>query len=354
MIYLKLALNGVFGLNKQMVIEELSIHNFRGLNNLFINDIANVNIFVGTNNCGKTSVLEAIRLLGSPQDVGRLVQVALQRAQASDETKKKNLINYLLSIFQRTVDEEDQQNYYHIKLGAKTNGHQYIYEVDGTIGEVVDSTGSEKRTFDIAIKETDKGSANYQRARITSGEDLVFSSTKKAVYTALYLPTSLNYYRICVELLKDYIVREGKQSVLHVLQTFDDNIDDVSVVEEDIYLHNIHSGSLPLFAYGSGLQKAVFLTTAIVYCKNGVILIDEIDNAIHASAFEDVFSWFLSACLKWNVQAFITTHNTEAIDAILKIVHTEYFDEDVLRVITLRKDYNSNITWKKIRSGKEA
>ena len=85
-----------------------------------------------------------------------------------------------------------------------------------------------------------------------------------------------------------------------------------------------------------------------------MILIDEIDNAIHISAFEAVFRWFLEACLKWNVQAFITTHSAEAIDAILKIAHQEHSQEDILRVITLRKDNKVNVTRKKVRSGEEA
>ena len=100
------------------------------------------------------------------------------------------------------------------------------------------------------------------------------------MYSALYLHSSVSYYRSCAALLSDYIVSEGKKEVLQILQTFDKNVDDISVVGEDVYLHNLLSGSMPLFAYGSGMQKAVFLTIAIIYCKNGVILVDEIDNAI--------------------------------------------------------------------------
>lgn len=111
---------------------------------------------------------------------------------------------------------------------------------------------------------------------------------------------------------------------------------------------------MPLFAYGSGMQKAVFLTIAIIYCKNGVILVDEIDNAIHVSAFEDVFRWFLNTCLKYNVQAFVTTHSIEALDVILRIAYQEHTSDDALRIITLRKNYKDNITKGKVRTGEEA
>lgn len=342
-------------MKKTLIIEGLRIDNFRGLNDFTIEDFSVVNIFVGANNSGKTSVLEALRLLGSPDDMGQVVRLALQRAQVSAEARKKNIINYILSIFQKVTDEEDHQNYYHIKLGVDVRGRQHAYEADGTIGEIVDSTGTTKKALDVAIKTSiNNGKTNYQSIQVVNGEEAKFTSTEKPVYSALYLHSTVNYYRSCANLLTDYIVEEGKGDVLQILQTFDKNIDDISIVGEDIYLHNVHSGSMPLFAYGSGLQKAVFLTIAIAYCKNGVILIDEIDNAIHVSAFEDVFKWFLNACLRWNVQAFITTHSAEAIDAILKSAHKEHSTEDVLRVITLRKDPKTNTTRTKVRSGEDA
>ena len=336
------------------MIDKLSIYNFRGLNDLIIDDLSHVNIFVGANNSGKTSVLEALHLMGSPNNIGRLVELALLRSQSTTEIREKNRVNYMLSILQK-VSDENQQSHYHIKLGVSAGGHDYEYEAYGTLEEITDSVGTAEKMLDIAIETSvDNGKVNVRHIEITNGENAGFSSKIKPVYKALYLHSTVSYYRNCANLLADYIVQEGKTEALHILQAFDANIDDISIVGEDIYLHNTLSGTMPLFAYGSGLQKAVLLTVAIVYCKNGAILIDEIDNAIHVSAFEDVFRWFLDVCLKWNVQAFITTHSAEALDAILKIANEKRADKDVLRIITLRKNYSSNTTSKRIRSGEEA
>ena len=78
------------------------------------------------------------------------------------------------------------------------------------------------------------------------------------------------------------------------------------------------------------------------------------DNAIHVSAFEEVFHWFVKTCLKYNVQAFITTHSAEAIDAMLKVSHEIHTDSDPLKIITMRKSCKSNSTFLKIRTGEEA
>ena len=48
---------------------ELHINSFRGLKDLHLEECGPVNVLVGGNNSGKTSVLEALLLLGAPVDV---------------------------------------------------------------------------------------------------------------------------------------------------------------------------------------------------------------------------------------------------------------------------------------------
>ena len=46
--------------------QNVTIENFRGITSLEIDDFKKVNLFVGKNNCGKTTVLEALFLLTGP------------------------------------------------------------------------------------------------------------------------------------------------------------------------------------------------------------------------------------------------------------------------------------------------
>ena len=341
-------------MDESIKIRSLNVSNYRGLSDLHITDLSTINIFVGANNCGKTSVLEAIKLMSAPTDIGQLVAVALQRVQATKDERLNNLVNYMLNIF-HTEKDEDARKYYELKLSADIDGALYSYDVDGNVGEVTDSAAETKKVFDVAIKTTKDNRVNtYCTGKLINGEDTKLEATQVPLFTALYLHSNVSYYKSCVKFLSEYIIADGKQDILKILQTFDKHIEDISIVGNDIYLFNSISGSLPLFSYGSGLQKALLLTSTIVNCKNGIILIDEIDNAIHVSAFKDVFKWFVDACIKNNVQAFITTHSMEAIDAILDIAHSNYSDEDLLRVITLRKSAKDNSTSSKQRTGEKA
>ncbi|MEG4327463.1 AAA family ATPase, partial [Microcoleus sp. herbarium5] len=49
-------------------LDNLTIHRFRGLRDLNLQDLGQINILVGGNNSGKTSVLEAISTYCRPLD----------------------------------------------------------------------------------------------------------------------------------------------------------------------------------------------------------------------------------------------------------------------------------------------
>jgi AAA15 family ATPase/GTPase len=51
-----------------MRIKSLSIQDFRGFRRFDMKDIGRINLIVGTNNCGKTTVLEAINVLMASGD----------------------------------------------------------------------------------------------------------------------------------------------------------------------------------------------------------------------------------------------------------------------------------------------
>ena len=47
-------------------LESFSVQQFRGIRNIELNQLGRVNILVGRNNCGKTSILEALATYARP------------------------------------------------------------------------------------------------------------------------------------------------------------------------------------------------------------------------------------------------------------------------------------------------
>ncbi len=63
------------------MLRHLIIDKFRGFSHLELHDLGRVNLLVGTNNCGKTSVLEAIELLVSRGHAESIFSTAFRRGE---------------------------------------------------------------------------------------------------------------------------------------------------------------------------------------------------------------------------------------------------------------------------------
>ena len=78
----------------------LNIRNFRGVKDLELNDLSTINIIVGDNNSGKTSLLEAISLLENPDSIRHMLINASKRD--SNNTSKFELF---LEMFPKNQDK---------------------------------------------------------------------------------------------------------------------------------------------------------------------------------------------------------------------------------------------------------
>lgn len=110
---------------------------------------------------------------------------------------------------------------------------------------------------------------------------------------------------------------------------------------------------MPLSSYGDGIKKVLSIASGIARAVDGVLLIDEVETAIHSRYFEDIFRFIASACRKFDVQVFITSHSIEAIDGFLSIVDYEKTtgQEDPISVVTLKKDWSSSLSYARVLSG---
>lgn len=346
-------------------ISSLDIKCFRGLKNLKLDDLSNINIFVGGNNSGKTSVLELLKLMSAQYDVTMLKNVALQRMSDSSK-RRKNIVEYIKNMMFKYSDETGVTEYeinagitfYNCKkntLVIKARVNEYFDEKDQLdkslyIEYLQDEYIDNPKSY---IIDNDGTVHNIDDNKINAVGNI--SGNKHRPYHVQYMYITSDDYSTYIKMMSERIISKGKDEILSIVRSFDGSISDINVLNDEIYLRDEKRGiSLPLYAYGAGMQKAVFMSIAVAYCRGGVILIDEVDNALNISAFRNVFSWFIKACIDNNVQAFITTHSAEALDEIISISQDNYAKDDILRVITLRKNPETGDSIAKINTGSQA
>ena len=84
------------------------------------------------------------------------------------------------------------------------------------------------------------------------------------------------------------------------------------------------------------IKFLTFLVNIAVY-KNGIILLDEIENGIHYSVLDLMWKSVYDAAKAYNVQVFVTTHSFECVQAFSRINSERLLDEDNLRLYRIEK-----------------
>lgn len=72
---------------------------------------------------------------------------------------------------------------------------------------------------------------------------------------------------------------------------------------------------IPVHLLGEGLNRMLLLALSMSEAAGGLVLVDEIENGLHHSVQEEVFSLLLELAHSFDVQIFATTHSGECIRA---------------------------------------
>ena len=72
---------------------------------------------------------------------------------------------------------------------------------------------------------------------------------------------------------------------------------------------------------GDGIRRFLKIITAVANPAQTIVLIDEIENGLHYSAYQLLWESILALSSTLDVQLFITTHNVETLKCLEKILN---------------------------------
>lgn len=104
-------------------IDNLTIHRFRGLRDLILEDLGQINVLVGVNNSGKTSVLEAISTYCNPLDILEWINTAWRREIKSSRKSKLESLKWLFP----QNSENNPDNFYQGETFVSGSGNSFVY-----------------------------------------------------------------------------------------------------------------------------------------------------------------------------------------------------------------------------------
>ena len=363
-------------------IQNLHVHTFRGLRELTAEHLNHINLIVGDNNCGKTSVLEALLLLRNPADFSNVLRVARLRDQDNSLfTGKASAYENFYNLF----PQPSKEPLIHLSALVRLLGGEE--ETECTVsGEwtriLLDSSDalrpvrgpflykrgselpSEAEAFDGILTAVTDGIRTQERITFHEYSDITGRKVSRHEYlNMLYLsPVDHMKNTIINRIVKD---PDYKDICLHVIQIFDPEITDLLILKNERtnrpveYIRHSRLGIMPVSTYGDGIKRVLMLANAIARTAGGILLIDEVETAIHAQYYHDIFRFLVKACGQFGIQLFITTHNIEAFDSLLSTQdYEEQQEQDDITVLTLKKTRNQtlirNMSGREVNRNREA
>lgn len=324
-------------------LESFTIGQFRGLKNLDLQGLGRINILVGQNNSGKTTVLEALSCFAKPLDCFHWLGLSGTRSGFFNGGSQVEALKWL---FPQDSESSPSHLCEEGLITLKANGNHVVSKCVGRLNELEGFLPERKREPDKEVLLQDEGDGNVkqrgaklilrieksdgseeqQQLTVWEQRGLVRRETQ-IKYSIPHARISLNDYHsnVSAALRFSEFRKEGLyEEAVDVLRLLDPGIKEILVLTQKrgmpcLYVNHKKTGLTPLSVCGDGMRRAVYIATTVPKLKGGILLVDEIESALHVSALEKVFEMLIAACKQYDVQLFATTHSLEAVDTMLNV-----------------------------------
>ena len=294
-------------------LRSLRVQRYRGLAGVALDDLGQVNLLVGVNNAGKTSILESIYLLSRRSDPRGVLDTLRARVRADPEARPGWLVKLLPPAI--------------VLSGRLTDGTKV--DVQQAVSDRPTSPHSNLATF-LATLRIESGAQvsttefHAHRPRRTQASA---GSQEWLARAVLHSPFSLADRALLTTCYERSIEEGTKPAIVEFIRTHvDDGVEDIELANTDgrFMVQHRKNGPLDLSFYGEGMQRVFEVSMLFAAHARGLVLIDEFENALHTSVLSGFSRMVHQLAVRFEVQVFLSTHSKETVDAfVLNGFHTE-------------------------------
>lgn len=297
------------------MIENLQIYNFRGLRNFNMVDARRINVFLGKNNCGKSSILDALYLLLQPTMPQNFLAINDVRGY------------HLKGIEDLKVNFYNEQTSEIINITAKIGDGVRCLSIVHRESNVSEVLITDKNQQNIQLKnytidfhvEMENGRVGDTNLSINHDAPQKIVITHEEHFPGLrtvHYITPSGPYRDMDIFFAAAVKNKQERYISSLLHKVDDRVNDVVIAGDQILVDIGGDERIPIQLMGDGMRKLLALIININDIPNGYLLIDEIDNGLHYTAMEPMWKAIIETAMEKNVQVFATTHNIDSLRAL--------------------------------------
>lgn len=312
------------------MISRINIHHFRGIQNADLSNLKPLNLFFGRNNCGKSTMLEALFLACGQNNPILPVSINMMRAFGGISEDDTHVLFYGNDTSSPISIEiiEDQLRKMEISSYQRREAMVDLSQADNTISTSQPSYQYGLRTVFTRGSESFESELRFdvsqQQIRPSSLPDTRYKESIKCNYLSPGFDLT-----IALAGLDDMLKEKEEDILLDALRIIEPSVKDFQLVNGKLYVDVGLSHRIPVNVLGDGARKMMAIVTQIYACRGGVLLVDEISNGFHYSVMKQLWLMIIRALQKNHTQLFATTHDIDSIKGLNNALKEMFLDESI-------------------------
>ncbi len=326
-------------MTSRLHLPSLSVEGFRGIRSLELPRLGRVTLLAGGNGIGKTTVLDAIRSYASRGEFRVLVELLTNREEfVTDYDEDGDTILYpdFASLFHNYNPDDGETSPSAIRIRSsqklpslslrlvdaeKDTKHPNLLPLEPPPKDLLVSVGKRSRRHAIDPMRFSRRTERYPPLRrLRSVPDSWFPTIQfESLGPGLLANDDVS------RLWDTVALTEAENLTIQALRlVVGETLERLAVVggSSGPYSHRgrrvvakLTSSSVPvpLKRLGDGANRLLTIALALANCRNGILLVDEVENGIHYSIQPALWRMVFGAAEAGNVQVVAATHSWDCI-----------------------------------------
>ncbi len=340
--------------SKKDDMQSIIIKNYKNFEQLELDSLSKVNLIVGNNNVGKSTLLEAILLLTTEGSMASIYDVLEMRGELynpsfSDLQIEKQIESFTSLISQRSLELFMLEG---ITMSSKSNKTQKLLNL-----KIVGYIETQEEGIDQSIKRNIIEYADFSNYQTSAEYGLLvnvslndekkeflvpFNRRSRAVYQTQKKP-AIQYVKT-TQITKDenallfdrIAMTASEEEIIKALNIIEPGIDAINFLMDEykpesrsmrerpeqqrvpFVVYKNSTKRVRLSSMGDGMNRILTIILALLNAKDGFLLIDEFGSGLHYSVQTKLWEIVFSLSKKHNVQVFATTHSNDCIKSFVQ------------------------------------
>ena len=304
------------------MLRDLTIQNYRCFEDFHLDGLERVNLFVGNNNSGKTSLLEAIYLLVSEDKYTSLIEISAARGEIVEEIHNFKRNSNSIQLSKRLTHVEPVEHFFYGHRLRKEHNIRIVS--DNKDSDVMQNFLMSYTSTALYVSSWIDDKEHLDSMSIDLLADNTFNLKERPLTNhmknAIYISDKKENIEQMVLIWDDIYLTDKENKVVQALRILEPKIERIGFFKQEN--HNVarlkmigYDRPIPISSMGEGIHRILNLSMALTETENSVLLVDEIETGLHYEAQTDMWRLILETAKELNVQVFATTHSWDCIAA---------------------------------------